>query len=64
MCLSLPPFLPPLSGEHSVLLDRTRYRRVDMETGRVYHMPEAGALTPALPPLTKEGAPDTEVAAR
>ncbi len=52
------------TAENSVLLDRTKYRRVDMDTGRVYHMADPGALSAPITPLTKEGAPDSEVLAR
>lgn len=55
-----------LEGEHAVLLDRTRYRRYDPATGRVYHMPEEGdqALSPAIRPEKPDGSVDTEVVAR
>ena len=53
-----------LTAENSVLLDRTRFRRVDMNTNKIYHMAEAGALSPAIKPLTEEGKVDAEVLPR
>ncbi|GIL93290.1 hypothetical protein Vretimale_15687 [Volvox reticuliferus] len=55
-----------LEGEHAMLLDRTRYRRYDPVTGKVYHMPDEGvdALSPAIVPEKPDGTPDTEIIAR
>lgn len=53
-----------LTAEHAVLLDRTKYRRVDMDTGKTYHMAEGDALSAPITPVTKEGQPDAEVLAR
>lgn len=53
-----------LTASQSVLLDRTRYRRIDMDTNRVYHMATEGALSQPIRPLTKDGVLDQEVVAR
>ncbi|PNH05620.1 Adenylate kinase, chloroplastic [Tetrabaena socialis] len=55
-----------LEGDHATLLDRTRYRRYDPFTGKVYHMPEDGAeaLSPPIRPEQEDGSLDTEVATR
>ena len=55
-----------LEGEHALLLDRTRYRRYDPATGRVYHMPDEGAdaLSPPVRPERPDGGLDHEVVAR
>ncbi|EFJ40819.1 adenylate kinase [Volvox carteri f. nagariensis] len=55
-----------LEGEHATLLDRTRYRRYDPVTGKVYHVPDEGvdALSPAIIPEKPDGTPDAEVMAR
>ncbi|GLC37755.1 Adenylate kinase [Pleodorina starrii] len=55
-----------LEGEHALLLDRTRHRRYDPATGKVYHMPDEGAeaLSPTISPEKPDGSPDAEVLAR
>ncbi len=55
-----------LEGEHAVLLDRSRYRRYDPATGKVYHMPSDNdeALSPPIQPERPDGNLDTEVVAR
>ncbi|GFR43730.1 hypothetical protein Agub_g4841 [Astrephomene gubernaculifera] len=55
-----------LEGEHATLLDRTRHRRLDPATGKVYHMPDdnSDALSPPIRPERPDGSLDAEVAAR
>ena len=55
-----------LEGEHAVLLDRSRYRRYDPATGKVYHMPgdNDDALSPPIQPERPDGNLDAEVVAR
>ena len=49
-----------------MLLDRTRYRRYDPTTGKVYHIPDdaAEAMSPPIQPERADGTLDTEVLAR
>eukprot|EP00775_Hariotina_reticulata_P013032 gene13032-13161_t len=53
-----------LEGPHTLLLDRVKYRRIDYNTGKVYHMAEAGALSELVRPLKPNGGLDNEVVAR
>ena len=72
--LSHRPCCPPgscpqvilMEGEHALLLDRTRWRRIDPNTQRVYHCPEAsaGALSPPVLPLGRDGNVDKDIMAR
>ena len=56
-----------LSAPNDVLLDRTRHRKFDYLTNKVYHMPPVGvkALSPSLLPATLEGGrPDVDLLGR
>lgn len=54
-----------LDGEHAMLLDRTKYRRYDPSTNKVYHLAEEGAsLSPPIRPTREDGSVDDEVVAR
>jgi len=50
-----------LQAENAVLLDRTRHRRIDPLTEKVYQLGGPEALSPRIAPVTAEGAVDKEV---
>ena len=55
-----------MAADNSVLLDRTRHRKIDYETNKIYHIPakDAKPLCPTIEPLGKDGKVDAAVMAR
>eukprot|EP00983_Pelagomonas_calceolata_P122730 1160936-Pelagomonas_calceolata.AAC.14 len=53
-----------LAAENAVLIDRTRNRRIDPLTDKVYHMGGNDALSPRIAPVTREGFVDKDAVAR
>ena len=55
-----------MAADNSVLLDRTRHRKIDYETNKIYHIPakDSKPLCPTIEPLGKDGKVDAAVMAR
>ncbi|GAX74660.1 hypothetical protein CEUSTIGMA_g2108.t1 [Chlamydomonas eustigma] len=55
-----------LTATNEVLLDRTRHRKIDYITNKVYHIPakDAHALCATIEPVGKDGKPDAEIMTR
>ncbi len=55
-----------MMAENEVLLDRTRHRKIDYLTNRVYHIPgkDVQAACATIEPIGRDGRVDAEVMAR
>lgn len=61
----IPDHVIILEAPEPILTDRARYRRIDPDTHRIYHVPSGpGALSSAITPSLPDGSPDAAVAAR
>jgi hypothetical protein len=55
-----------MDATHEILVNRTIWRRMDYDTGKIYHVPDAGvtALSVPIRPLDNDGKVDMEIMAR
>jgi len=61
----IPDHVIILEAPEPILTDRARYRRIDPDTHRIYHVPSGtGALSAPVTPVLPDGSPDAAAVVR